>query len=169
MPFSGCGSLLHLVVVAKLDLFDRSWELERLATTVSAIANTMNLTGFPNESDLDGYRIQSEFCKTMGHPIRLQILDALCQERGEVASARLLKLTGIPKPSLSQHLSKMQAAGLVTTRRAGRFLFVELACPEVGEACAQVRRALKRSFQDRAAQIAEKEQPKPAVPTWVGI
>lgn len=130
----------------------------------------MNLTGFPNESDLDGYRIQAEFCKTMGHPIRLQILDALCQERGEVASANLLKLTGIPKPSLSQHLSKMQAAGLVTTRRAGRFLYVELACPEVGEACAQVRRALKRSFQDRAARMAEKEQPRPtATPTWVGM
>jgi DNA-binding transcriptional ArsR family regulator len=120
----------------------------------------------PPHADLEGYRIQAEFCRIMGHPIRLQILNALHQAQGELPSADLLALTQIPKPSLSQHLSKMQACGLVTTRRAGRFLHVKLACPEIGQACAQVRLALNSSYQSRAAQLGDTSQPKSEDPTW---
>lgn len=99
-----------------------------------------------SESDpLDAYRAQAVFCKTMGHPVRLQILDLLTRAGQEVASAELLRRTGVAKPCLSQHLARMVAAGLIRTRRVGRYLQVALTCPEVGVACRQVRAALMQA------------------------
>lgn len=91
------------------------------------------------------YRAQAVFCKTMGHPVRLQILDLLTRAGAEMASADLLRRTGVAKPCLSQHLARMQAAGLVRTRRVGRYLQVALTCPEVGMACRGVRAALQEA------------------------
>lgn len=97
---------------------------------------------------MDGYRAQAVFCKTMGHPVRLQILDLLTRADGEVASAELLQRTGVAKPCLSQHLARMQGAGLIRTRRVGRYLRVALTCPAVGVACRQVRAALRESLRE---------------------
>ncbi|MAW62215.1 MAG: transcriptional regulator [Planctomycetes bacterium] len=94
---------------------------------------------------LDAYRAQAVFCKTMGHPVRLQILDMLTRAGEEMQSAEILRRTGVAKPCLSQHLARMQAAGLVKTRRVGRYLRVALTCPEVGLACRQVRAALQEA------------------------
>jgi len=100
----------------------------------------------PSESDpLEAYRAQAVFCKTMGHPVRLQILDLLTRAGREVPSAELLQRTGVAKPCLSQHLARMVAAGLIRTRRVGRYLQVALTCPEVGVACHQVRAALQQA------------------------
>lgn len=93
----------------------------------------------------EAYRAQAVFCKTMGHPVRLQILDMLTRAGAEMASAELLRRTGVAKPCLSQHLARMQAAGLVRTRRVGRYLQVALTCPEVGVACREVRAALQEA------------------------
>ncbi len=81
----------------------------------------------------------------MGHPVRLLVLQALHRVGGEVSCSDLLQLTGVAKPSLSQHLARLQSVGLVHLIRRGRFLFVDLACPEVGEACDKVKNALDRS------------------------
>lgn len=100
----------------------------------------------PSDSDpLDAYRAQAVFCKTMGHPVRLQILDLLTRAGREVASAELLQQTGVAKPCLSQHLARMVTAGLIRTRRVGRYLQVALTSPEVGVACHQVRAALQQA------------------------
>lgn len=113
----------------------------------------------PSDSDpLDPYRAQAVFCKTMGHPVRLQILDLLTRAGAEVPSAELLKQTGVAKPCLSQHLARMVLAGLIRTRRVGRYLQVALTCPEVGVACHQVRAALQQAKPgqpeaDRASQL----------------
>jgi len=93
----------------------------------------------------EAYREQAVFCKTMGHPVRLQILDMLTRAGVEMASAELLRRTGVAKPCLSQHLARMQTAGLVRTRRVGRYLRVALTCPEVGVACREVRAALQEA------------------------
>ncbi len=91
------------------------------------------------------YREQAVFCKTMGHPVRLQILDMLTRAGEEMPSAEILRRTGVAKPCLSQHLARMQSAGLVRTRRVGRYLQVALTCPEVGVACREVRAALQEA------------------------
>lgn len=97
--------------------------------------------------------LQAHICKTMGHPIRLFLLQHLHQLGAEAGSSELANLAGISRAAFSQHLSKMVAAGLVKTRRQGKFVFVSLAREEIGSACQFVSKALKRELEDRATWI----------------
>ncbi len=89
-------------------------------------------------------KVQAQLCRVMGHPVRLQILQLLTENGGSMPSADLLSATGVSKPALSQHLTKMTNVGLVRTRRVGRFLEVELPNPEIGRACGMVGCLLSR-------------------------
>lgn len=100
--------------------------------------------------DDETLQLQADFARTMGHATRLQILHLLNDAGGELACAALLEATGVSKPSLSQHLAKMAAVGLVETRREGRYLFVRIAQPEIGEACRLIHDALSRFAQRKA-------------------
>ncbi len=99
--------------------------------------------------------MQVSFCKAMGHPSRLQILHFLHEAGGRISSATLLELLGLSRASLSQHVAKMAAAGLVRTQREGRYLHIELACPEVGQACEFVHNALISQARLRADLLEE--------------
>ncbi|RMH04467.1 MAG: ArsR family transcriptional regulator [Planctomycetota bacterium] len=85
----------------------------------------------------------AESFRVLGHPVRLFLLHLLEQSGGELSCADLLRRTGATKAALSQHLGKMAAAGLVRTRREGRYLFVALASPEVGQACSRLCASLR--------------------------
>ncbi|MBJ01693.1 MAG: transcriptional regulator [Planctomycetes bacterium] len=106
------------------------------------------------ETDISLLELQASFCRVMGHPHRILILHLLHDAGGELPSADILRRLGISKASLSQHISRMVAVGLLTTRREGRFLHVKLACPEVGDACTSVREVLSRQAEERASSFA---------------
>ena len=103
--------------------------------------------------DASAFELQAEYCRAMGHPIRLLILHHLHDSGGELPSAEILHRVGVTKAGLSQHLAKMANVGLIRTRRDGRFLHVELACPEVGQACEMVRSALGKEARFRAESL----------------
>ncbi len=102
------------------------------------------------------FEIQARFARTMGHPIRLQILNELHQAEREVGVAELLKLLAIPKAALSQHLTKMVSVGLVRTRREGRFVYVRLAHPEIARACEIVRGVLVDQAREQESMLQSK-------------
>ena len=60
----------------------------------------------------------------VGHPARLQILLAIGE--GETCVCHLEAMLGLRQASLSQHLMALREAGLVTDRRASRFIFYHL-------------------------------------------
>lgn len=93
---------------------------------------------------------QARFCRTMGHPMRLYLLHYLHEKGGEVANSELAEASGLPRASLSQHISQMTAAGLVTTRREGRYVHVKVARVEIGQACELVHKALRDHSQEGA-------------------
>ncbi len=107
----------------------------------------------PQPVDASAFELQAEYCRAMGHPVRLLILHHLHEAGGELASAEILRRVKVTKAGLSQHLTKMANVGLVRTRRDGRYLFVELACMEVGQACEMVRSALGKEVRHRADSI----------------
>ena len=109
----------------------------------------MNEIQQPASPDVSSFELQAEYCRAMGHPVRLLILHHLYEAGGELPSAEILNLVGVTKAGLSQHLAKMANVGLIRTRREGRYLFVELACPEVGQACELVRSALGKEARFR--------------------
>jgi len=67
---------------------------------------------------------QAVLFQMLGHPVRLQILEILSQ--GSSCVCDLVERTGKRQPYISQHLSTLRDAGLVTTERQGWNIFYRL-------------------------------------------
>jgi hypothetical protein len=52
----------------------------------------------------------------------------------------LQEALGISKTSISQHLSILKSAGVLSTRREGKQIYCSLAMPEVKRACQLIRK-----------------------------
>ncbi|MFX1564292.1 MAG: ArsR/SmtB family transcription factor [Promethearchaeota archaeon] len=90
----------------------------------------------------DPYELQSEICKVLSNPKRIQIIDLL--KNGEMTVTDIAKALDISQSNASQHLIQMKAKGVVKSRRDGRQIFYGIAVPEIPKACELVRNALKR-------------------------
>jgi DNA-binding transcriptional ArsR family regulator len=111
-----------------------------------------------SQSEKAVLELQASICKTMGHPIRLFLLHHLYKRGGEAGSSELANLAGISRAAFSQHLSKMAGAGLVKTRRAGKYVYVSLAQQDIGRACEFVSNALRGQSCERAALLHEESE-----------
>jgi DNA-binding transcriptional ArsR family regulator len=63
------------------------------------------------------YEVHAEFFKTLAHPARLRVLEAL--SGGERPVNELLPLVGIEPSHLSQQLAVLRRGGVVRSRREG--------------------------------------------------
>lgn len=87
--------------------------------------------------------------KTLGHAHRLELLEQLAQ--GERSVEVLADRTGLSIANASQHLQQMRRAGLVTTRRQGKFVYYTLADEGILDVLTALRRLAERN-------VAEVEQ-----------
>ena len=69
------------------------------------------------------------FLKGLANPHRLLVLCALSQ--GEHSVSQLLERVNVSQSSMSQHLSKLRAEGLVDYRRDHRTLYYYISNPHV--------------------------------------
>jgi ArsR family transcriptional regulator len=90
---------------------------------------------------------RAEILKALGHPIRVQMLDAL--GRGDRCVNDLRILAAVCQANISRHLACLKRVGLVTERRAGPRVIHHLACPGMLQ-------ALKCA--DEAAQTAKQRR-----------
>jgi DNA-binding transcriptional ArsR family regulator len=104
--------------------------------------NTMKQTKSDKPLDQKIFQMQCAICKSLGHPLRLQIVDRLNQ--GETSAADLIATLGISKGNLSKHMSLLLYGGIVESRRDGRLIFYRLVDPEIHKACAIMRSILYR-------------------------
>ena len=77
------------------------------------------------EADLLAARLQE-----LANPTRLKVMCRLWRlagEDAEITVGRLQEVTGASQSALSQHLARLRAAGLVTTRRDGQNILYRLA------------------------------------------
>lgn len=81
--------------------------------------------------------------KTLGHAHRLELLEQLAQ--GERNVEVLADRTGLSIANASQHLQHMRRAGLVTTRREGKFIFYALADDGILDVLTALRRVAERN------------------------
>ena len=92
-------------------------------------------------TDEEIFERQAQICKAFAHPGRLRILDLLGQ--GERGVSELQKELGLSKTSLSQQISILKSAGVLSTRRNGKQIYCSLAIPEVKQACQLIREVLR--------------------------
>ncbi|MEC3918292.1 ArsR/SmtB family transcription factor [Nocardia sp. CDC160] len=86
------------------------------------------------------YQMKADFFKTLGHPVRIRVLELLSQR--EHAVSEMLAEIGVEAANLSQQLSILRRAGLVTARREGLSVTYALTSPEVAELLAVARAIL---------------------------
>jgi DNA-binding transcriptional ArsR family regulator len=67
---------------------------------------------------MDGYGRMAKILKSLGHPIRLQMIEILGEE-GEACVCHLEHLLGLRQAYISQQLAKLREAGVVNYRRDG--------------------------------------------------
>jgi ArsR family transcriptional regulator len=73
--------------------------------------------------DRDQALRMAEVAKALGDPIRLQLIDVLRKHAGQVCVCELVPLFDISQPTLSHHLKKLRAAGLVDCERRGLWAY----------------------------------------------
>jgi ArsR family transcriptional regulator len=101
------------------------------------------------------YQAQADICKTFPSPWRLRIVEALGD--GELPVSQLVQTLGIPKSNVSQHLAIMRDKGVVDARRAGGYVYYQLASPKIVVACRMMREVLLDRL-TRAAELARVER-----------
>jgi len=82
--------------------------------------------------------------KTLGHAHRLELLEQLAQ--GERSVEVLAQRTGLSIANASQHLQHLRRAGLVASRRDGKFVYCRLADDAVLDLLAGLRRIAERNI-----------------------
>lgn len=74
-------------------------------------------------------QLKAEFFKTLGHPLRVRILELLTEKEHSVGE--MLLMMDVEPSNLSQQLAILRRSGLVSTRREGSTARYALARPEV--------------------------------------
>ncbi len=78
--------------------------------------------------------------KVLAHPVRLRIVEVLAAKR--LAVGELADQVAKPQAEVSQHLSKMRAAGLVSVERQARCAYYHVTNP----ACTAVIDCIRQNF-----------------------
>jgi ArsR family transcriptional regulator len=63
------------------------------------------------------HKKKADLLKALGHPIRYCIVEGLVN--GEQNVATMVDCTGVPQPTVSQHLNILKAAGILEGIRCG--------------------------------------------------
>ncbi|GAB4253195.1 MAG: hypothetical protein Kow00129_14160 [Thermoleophilia bacterium] len=84
--------------------------------------------------------LHARVCRTLAHPVRLALLNAL--RTGEKGVGDLAEEVGVPQPTVSQHLGVLRNQGLLQNRRHGNEVFYHVAYPKMIQACDLLREVL---------------------------
>ncbi|MFJ1782163.1 ArsR/SmtB family transcription factor [Streptomyces anulatus] len=99
------------------------------------------------------YRLKAEFFKTLGHPVRIRVLELLSER--DHAVSEMLNEVGVEAAHLSQQLAVLRRAGLVTARREGSTVHYTLADPGVAELLRVARTILTGVLAGQAELLAD--------------
>jgi ArsR family transcriptional regulator len=100
---------------------------------------------------MGGYEVLADLMKTLGHPVRLQILQVLRQ--GEACVCHLETMLGQRQAYISQHLMRLRENGLVVDRREGMNVFYALATDEVARILDAVQQTASVLAEARGEQL----------------
>ena len=93
------------------------------------------------------YRAKAESLRTLGHPVRIRILEL--RSEGDLAVHELRARIDIEASSLSQQLAVLRLAGLVTQSRQRGEVVYSLALPEVRDLLLVARTILRTKTADQ--------------------
>ncbi|MDF2486780.1 MAG: transcriptional regulator, ArsR family [Herbinix sp.] len=83
-------------------------------------------------SDYNRYNEMAELLKTIAHPVRICIIRGLL-EKGECNVTYMQACLGTPQSTVSQHIQKLKAAGIIEGRRNGLEIYYKVKDKKVAE------------------------------------
>ena len=86
------------------------------------------------------YQAKAEFFKTLGHPVRIRILELLCERDHAVHELR--DHIAVEPSNLSQQLAVLRKTQLVVSRRRDGEVTYSVSAPEVRDLLVSARRIL---------------------------
>jgi DNA-binding transcriptional ArsR family regulator len=78
--------------------------------------------------------------RLLGEPMRLKILQALCQR--PLAVVEIVAATGATQSNVSKHLSLLASSGVITRQKNGQFVYYEMSNPLTMKLCELVHKEL---------------------------
>lgn len=99
------------------------------------------------------YQAKAEFFRTLGHPVRIRVLELL--QEGPRLVHELLADIGVEASNLSQQLAVLRRTGLVVSHREGNVVRYELSAPQVGDLLRAARTILTSMLVDQGELLAE--------------
>ncbi|MEU9144590.1 metalloregulator ArsR/SmtB family transcription factor [Streptomyces sp. NPDC048349] len=99
------------------------------------------------------YQLKAEFFKTLGHPVRVRVLELLSER--EHAVAEMLPEVGVEAASLSQQLAVLRKGNLVVTRREGSSVYYKLTHSQTGELLRVARQIISGVLEGQAELLAD--------------
>lgn len=99
------------------------------------------------------YESKAEFFRTLGHPVRIRVLELLGEGPRPVRD--LLADVAIEASSLSQQLAVLRRAGIVVSYRDGAAVMYALSGPDVAEVMGAARRFLTAMIAGHAELLDE--------------
>ncbi len=106
------------------------------------------------------YQAKAGFFRTLGHPVRIRVLELLAD--GDKPVHELLAAIDIEPASMSQQLSVLRLAGLVTKRHENGEVIYSLSLPAVEQLLAAAREILQTKEQGSGGLVDELTRPKAA-------
>ncbi|KOU46869.1 ArsR family transcriptional regulator [Streptomyces sp. WM6378] len=105
------------------------------------------------------YQLKAEFFKTLGHPVRIRVLELL--SRREHTVSEMLPEVGVEAAHLSQQLAVLRRANLVVSRREGSTVAYALANPELADLLKVARSILSGVLAGQAELLADLRAAQP--------
>ena len=99
-------------------------------------------------TDREVFETQANLCRAMGCAARLEIVHVLRDGLKHVND--LARLTGLPQPSISRHLTILRNVGVVTAQRQGTGVVYSIANPKIVAVCDLMREVIT----EQAAHLA---------------
>ncbi|MFJ2638316.1 MULTISPECIES: ArsR/SmtB family transcription factor [unclassified Streptomyces] len=99
------------------------------------------------------YQLKAEFFKTLGHPVRIRVLELLSER--EYAVSEMLTEIGVEAAHLSQQLAVLRRASLVVPRREGSAVYYSMANPQVAGLLRVARSILSGVLAGQAELLAD--------------
>ncbi|WP_328945915.1 metalloregulator ArsR/SmtB family transcription factor [Streptomyces sp. NBC_00250] len=99
------------------------------------------------------YQLKAEFFKTLGHPVRIRVLELLSEREHGVAE--MLRDTGVEPAYLSQQLAVLRRANMVVARREGTAVYYALTSPQVAELLCTARAIISGVLANQAELLAD--------------
>jgi DNA-binding transcriptional ArsR family regulator len=94
---------------------------------------------------------KAEFFKTLSHPMRILILDAL--REGELTVGDLQRKLAAEQSTISQHLGALRAKDLARARRDGTSMWYSVPDPKIWELLDIARDLYERQLNEKQAML----------------